>query len=165
MLIIIGLLLIYIDIVIGAIDVIPDCIGYALLLLGLLTEYRRLQIPGKLLFLALGTFILSILGLINTGYVVLKWSLYGALVVLEAVTVHCLLKELSRSFDGSDPVWPPRVSLTNTCIVFVAICSTAGLPLSLFTAGAVLIALCKLTGGLYITYIIYKLYRIRQSQY
>ena len=148
MLLAIGLILVYVDIEIGHIDLIPDIMGYALLFPGLIASRRFLKKPALMLSLLGANIVLELLNLIPTGLIFINAVSYFALVLLNAVFVLLLIRSLKLAWPKEERAWPVRVSLANTCVKFTLICQIAGIPITWFTAGNVFIQVSCAACGL-----------------
>lgn len=160
MLVLIGLLLVYLDIYIGSIDVIPDIIGYLLMIPGYFIAYKRGMLrkkTGSVFFLAALLHVLTLF--IHTPFLV-----EAVLYFLEALAVFFLglglLKDLSSAEGASEEPWISRVQLTRASIWFILLTTVFSIPISALipwvgTIFRVLAALC----GLYVVSVLYRLDR------
>lgn len=158
MLILIGLLIVYIDIYVGNVDVVPDLIGYLLMIPGFFIERGRLSL--YFLWALLGLLVLQAVTLLTDLPLIPELVMY----VAEALLILLLGRTFLRAVQPQeeDDAALLKVKTVRTAMFYILAATLSSIPLSTVfpVAGHIIRATTALLG----LYIVYCLYQFRKDQ-
>ena len=160
MLILIGLLIVYIDIYVGNVDVVPDLIGYLLMIPGFFIERGRGRLSLYFLWALLALLVLQALALLTDLPLIPELVMY----VAEAFLILLLGRTFLRAVQPQqeDDAALLKVKTVRTAMFYILAAALSSIPLSTVfpVAGHIIRATTALLG----LYIVYCLYQFRKDQ-
>ena len=161
MLIIIGLLIVYIDIVIGNVDVVPDLIGYLLMIPGFFMERSQNQLSLRFAWTLLTLLLLQAAGWIFDLTLIPALISYVAEAILTLFLGRLFLAAVSHKDPSENELL--RIKTVHTAMFYIMAATLSIIPLDTFSvvAGHVLRATSALC-GIYIVWSLYQFHRDKE---
>ncbi|MBR2263170.1 MAG: hypothetical protein IJ917_02300 [Firmicutes bacterium] len=161
MLILVGLLIVYVDIFVGSVDVVPDLIGYLLMIPGFLIERNKGRLSLGSAVVLLAQLLIRAAGLLFDLTLLPTLILY----VMDALLVLILGRMFLASICPETPTENSelKVKTLQTAMFYIFAATLAIIPLETFSAAAGHIlrattALC----GVYVVLSLYRFYRDKE---
>ena len=164
MLLLIGVLILYVDIFVGTVDVVPDLVGYLFILAGFFTIRRRFLLPGKLLVLTILALILEVLLFTFTSSLYVTVAIYAVQAVLIFLFGRWLLNRLTEGLDKSEEPVRTQCSMARTGMLFLLLSALVVLPLSAFPVILTILRICDLLCGLLIVWLLYVFFSKKEEK-
>ena len=161
MLIIIGLLIVYIDIAVGGVDVIPDVIGYLLMVPGFFIERSRRRLSFGFACVLLALLLLQTAGWVFDLTLIPALISYAAEAILTLILGRMFLSSVSPDDPSENDQL--RIKTIRTAMFYIMAATLAIIPLDTFSAvyGHILRATTALC-GIYVVWSLYQLHRDKE---
>ena len=158
MLLLISALILYTDIFVGSVNVVPDIVGYLLLIPAFFTIRTRFRLNRRLLVYAVLGILLEALLFLITDYPVVTVVFYLLLAVLEFLIGLRVLQDLTSGLDRSEEPMKTRLSICRTALLFMFLVTLFALPLSVFPLFRTILRIVSIPLAWFFVWQLYRFY-------